>query len=155
MSVLASLVAALALLAAPASPADVRETIKRQLAAYMEAFNRQDLNGFLAFYEEDAIRVIPGRTLRGNEEIRAAEERVIHMDARVYISSFETQEVRVFGDVAEEVGVSNLDVVKPGGEHVAVRGRYLTLWHRGADGVWRVQADASMPEPKPAPAKSP
>lgn len=143
------------LLGAPASPADVREAIKRQLAAYMEAFNKQDVGAFLALYEEDAVRVIPGRTLRGKAEIRAAEERVIHMDARVYVSSFETEEVRVFGDVVEEVGVSNLDVVKPGGEHVAVRGRYLTLWHRGTDGVWRVQADASMPDPKPAPAKSP
>ncbi len=121
----------------------------------MEAFNKQDVNALLAFYEEDAIRVIPGRVLRGKEEIRAAEERVIHMDARVYISSFETQEVRVFGDVAEEVGVSNLDVVKPGAEHAAFRGRYLTLWHRSADGVWRVQADASMPETKPASTKSP
>jgi uncharacterized protein (TIGR02246 family) len=155
MNVLASLVAFSALLATPASPADVRETIKRQLAAYMEAFNKQDVNALLAFYEEDAIRVSPGRTLRGKAEIRAAQERVIHMDARVQISSFETQEVRVFGDVAEEDGVSNLDVVKPGGEHVAVKGRYLTLWHRGADGVWRVQADASMSEPKPAPTKSP
>jgi uncharacterized protein (TIGR02246 family) len=155
MNAFATLVAASALLAAPASPADVRDTITRQLAAYLEAFNKQDVNALLAFYEEDAIRVIPGRALRGKEEIRAAQERVIHMNVRVYISSFETQEVRVFGDVAEEVGISNLDIVKPGGEHVAERGRYLTLWHRGGDGVWRVQADASMPEPKPAPAKNP
>ena len=63
--------------------------------------------------------------------------------------SFKTEDLRVTGDLAQEVGVLSGENERPDGGHVLYTGRYLTLWHRGPDGRWRVQADASFPEPPP------
>jgi uncharacterized protein (TIGR02246 family) len=141
------LFAASLLWATPPQAATVRVEIQRQLDAYAEALKKRDVEKVMSFFEEDAIRIVPGRTLKGREEIRAAIERIAKADFKMVELRFKTEDLRVIGDLAQEVGVLSGENERSDGGHVLYTGRYLTIWHRGLDGHWRVQSDASFPDP--------
>ncbi|HXX30152.1 MAG TPA: nuclear transport factor 2 family protein [Myxococcaceae bacterium] len=66
-----------------------------------------------------------------------------------------TTSLDVSGDMAYEIGTNRLRTQSGGAAPVTVTGRYLTVWRRGADTVWRIQADCPIPDPpRPEPAKS-
>jgi uncharacterized protein (TIGR02246 family) len=126
-----------------------RALIAQQLELYRDAFLNRDVERVLTFFEGDAIRIVPGRTLKGREELRAAFERVAKADFKMLSLAFKTDELRVTGDFAWETGVSTGENERADGKRIPWTGRYLTVWHRGTDGRWRVQSDASFPDPPP------
>jgi uncharacterized protein (TIGR02246 family) len=134
------------LLSAPSSAATVRGEIQQQLDAYAEALKNKDVEKVMSFYEEDAIRIVPKLTMKGRVEIRAAIERIAKAEFKMQTLNFKTEDLRLMGDLAQEVGLLSGDNELPDGSHQRYAGRYLTIWHRGADGRWRIQADASFPE---------
>jgi uncharacterized protein (TIGR02246 family) len=137
------------LLASLSEPPSARVEIERHQQAYAEAFKKGDVATLLAFFEDDAIRIVPGRTLKGRDEIRGAFERVAKGGFKILALSFKTEDLRVIGDLAQEVGLTSGENELADGRHITWTGRYLTVWHRGPDGRWRVQSDASFFNPPP------
>jgi ketosteroid isomerase-like protein len=63
------------------------------------------------------------------------------MDTDVRDVVLTTQEVDVFGDVANEVGIISATAPSEDGGRVQWAGKYVAVWKRGGDGTWRLHRD--------------
>ncbi len=91
-------------------------------------------------YTDDAA-VLPPDAARidGRAGIQGAWQGLIDADVRDV--ALTTQEVDVFGDVANEVGT--ISATAPGGDgnRVPLAGKYVAVWKRGDDSTWRLHRD--------------
>ncbi|HEY7236745.1 MAG TPA: DUF4440 domain-containing protein [Gemmatimonadaceae bacterium] len=104
----------------------------------------------LAFWTEDARVVMPGQaTLQGKAPI-----------GQMVTSSFkepgfhvtwtpETAVVSEAGDLGYTTGTNEFTVPDSTGKAAKIAGRYITVWRKEADGVWRCIEDYSTPLPPP------
>jgi ketosteroid isomerase-like protein len=60
-----------------------------------------------------------------------------------------TSSIDTSGDLAYEIGTNRSRTQVGDSAPVNATGRYLVVWRRGADGVWRIQADCPIPDPPP------
>ena len=106
-----------------------------------EAFGRADLEGVLAFYEDDAVLVMePGRLARGKDELTRF---FLHVFAlKGHATQFETK-VLESGDIALltsrwRFAGTTLDGTPFQKESIAT-----SVFRRGVDGGWRMVIDNS------------
>ncbi len=131
-----------------ADPAPVRAAIEVAYAGFVAALTRGDADALAAYFTDDAVLVYPGMKgfVTGRQAIRdywAARFQA----ARFLEAAIVPAEVRVDGDLAWETGTNRL-VVKSGDVAPVTRtARYLVVWRRAVDGLWRIQADAVVPDP--------
>ncbi len=69
--------------------------------------------------------------------------------ARFIDVAIATVSVQVEGDTAYETGTNRVTVQAGDAPPVTRTGRYLTVWKRQPDGVWRIRVDAIVPDPSP------
>jgi ketosteroid isomerase-like protein len=69
--------------------------------------------------------------------------------ARFIDVAIATASVQVDGDTAYETGTNCVTVRARDAPPVTRSGRYLTVWKRQPDGVWRIRVDAIVPDPSP------
>jgi uncharacterized protein (TIGR02246 family) len=123
--------------------AAVRATLRRTSDSIGAAFRRGDAAAVAAAYTEDAVLLMSGaEPLRGRAQIQAALTGMLG-GMRVVEAAQEPVEVRVWGDEAYEWGNSRYVFAPPGQPQVRDAGKYLIVWRRQPDGVWRVHRDAS------------
>lgn len=133
--------------------ADV-EAILVQSRALSAAYVRGDIDALVAVYAEDGIAAPSGRDfVRGPEALHALwalpPGRVITHHAAT------PEELRVEGDLAYDWGYYEGAVEQDGEPRGTFDGKYLIVWQRDADGVWRIAHDMwnslapSPPEPSP------
>lgn len=114
----------------------IAETSERFEAAY----NGGDAAALAELYTEDAALLPPGAArVDGREEIAALWQG--YMDAGVRDFDLETVEVEDHGESASEVGTFSLTVPDGEGGRAGGQGKYIVLWRRGDDGVWRLHRD--------------
>ena len=114
----------------------IAETSERFEAAY----NAGDAAAMAELYTEDGALLPPGAArVDGRDGIAALWQG--YMDAGVQDLALETLEVEDRGDRASEVGTYRLTAPDGEGGRVAARGKYIVLWQRGDDGVWRLHRD--------------
>jgi uncharacterized protein (TIGR02246 family) len=94
----------------------------------------------------DAVYIGPGSTLHGIAAIAAHFEA---LPGRLVQGRIVSTSVTVDCATAYEYGTNSLTLLLPNGSKVTGNGRYLTTWRYGADGVWRIAADAPMTDPEP------
>ena len=112
---------------------------------------RPDAAAIGALYTEDAASIQPaGDWNRGRAAIAA------QMQSQFDSTTFTARE-----DITEEVIPAGPDYVfevgqyratgtaKVGGKEVSNAGRYVVLWRKDADGVWRIHRDLGADAPKP------
>jgi ketosteroid isomerase-like protein len=149
-------VLALAALCAPAcspkvnDPADV-QAVKDTAPAYDKFANASDAAGLASqFYAANGIRMDPNQPASaGTEAIRAALE-------KSYAQSSESirnviDDVRVAGGFAAAKGTfEGTSTPKAGGTAVPVKGKFVTLYEKQADGSWKAVWDiynSDLPAP--------
>ena len=163
---LSSIVAVLAACAAPASPpaaggatATAADAAARDAAAhqahanYVRVINSNNIDSLASMLTEDVIFLAANdKPVVGKAAVRA------WVDA--YYKAFHTtwdkpvQEFEVSGDYAfERYSYTSTDTPAGGGAPVVDTGWGLVVYHRDADGVWRVARDAFGPDHPPAAAK--
>ena len=123
----------------------VWEEIHRNNALYIKAHADADAEAVAALYDADGARLSRnGRYARGREAIAetvaAALDRVGPMKVRI-----ETLDLWVVDDRAYETGSWSFTYTPPEDERRTIRGRYVTVWKRQADGGWRILADVDVP----------
>ena len=129
-----------ALAATGGASADARVDIAAALASFAEAFNGGDSAGVAALYTADAALFPPGAArVDGRAAIQAFWQGAI--DDGITALSLEAVEVEESGDLAMEVGSFSLAVPGEGGQQTTVFGKYIVVWKKGADGVWRLYRD--------------
>ena len=118
----------------------VRESIEASLKAFSQSFNRGDAAAVAAHYRDDAALLPPNAArVDGRQAIQGAWQALISAEVRDVVLT--TQEVDVFGDVANEVGAICGTAPGEDGGRVPWIGKYVAVWKRGGDGTWRMHRD--------------
>ena len=143
---------------APPDPAALRDIIQAREKEWSAAFLARNAQGVAALYTQDGASVqLTGDWSRGRDGIAKtmqAQFDTINVTAREDI----TEEVIPSGDYLVEIGhysyqgTSKADNKTPR----SGAGRYMVLWRKDADGVWRLHRDIGNDAPKKsdAPTKS-
>jgi uncharacterized protein (TIGR02246 family) len=124
---------------------DVRaETARAAIEAanknFQEAFNRGDAGAVARMYTPDGAVLPPdAKRADGREAIQQFWQSAI--DAGLRELSLRSIEVEEAGDTAYEVGTATLKAQMAGGTTVAMSLKYIVIWRRGADDVWRLHRD--------------
>ena len=118
----------------------VQDRIEATLKTLVESLNGGDAAGVAAHYTADAA-VLPPDSARidGREGIQGVWQGFIDSDVRDV--AMITQEVDVFGDVANEVGAISATAPSEDGGRVQWAGKYVAVWKRGGDDTWRMHRD--------------
>lgn len=141
-------VAALALAAFPAFAQD-SASVARQLDAHYATFSKAyvdlDPDAVANLYTEDALYLSPGADIkRGRAAVRDEFARFFggvrsRGDSMQIV--FTIVDRRIAGGLAAEVGYFDLTTRPRGGQPRTGRGKFVVIWVRGADGVWRFRTD--------------
>jgi uncharacterized protein (TIGR02246 family) len=118
----------------------VRDSIEAAIKTLTESLNGGDAAGAAAHYSDDAALLPPDAArIDGREGIQGAWQALIDADVRDVTMT--TQEVDVFGDVANEVGAISATAPGEDGGRVQMAGKYVAVWKRGSDDSWRLHRD--------------
>ena len=118
----------------------VRDTIEATIKTFLESLNGGDAAGVAAHYTDDAVLLPPNTPrIEGREGIQGVWQGLIDADVRDV--ALTTQEVDVFGDVANEVGTITATAPSEDGRRASLTGKYVAVWKRGGDGTWRMRRD--------------
>jgi len=116
------------------------QTIQERENAWSAAYNANDVDRLVAFYEDDAILIPPGSPpVTGHEAIGGVLSSLFPLlkDLALIVD-----EVRPLGDNhAVEIGHSTYKSAAEDGQLVPGSDDYQVVWHRGEDGVWRYVTD--------------
>jgi uncharacterized protein (TIGR02246 family) len=116
------------------------EDIEAANKAFADTYNAGDAKGVAAKYTEDAALLPPdGKRVDGQDAIAAFWKGA--MDGGLKNLPLTTVEVDSRDDLAFEVGAFTLDAPGEGGAMTTVAGKYIVVWKKGEDGVWRLHRD--------------
>lgn len=124
----------------PALAEGAKEAIEQAAIAWETAFNAADGKGIAALYTEDAALLPPGAA-RVDGKAAIAEFWQGAIDSGLADADLEVVEVTEFGDLAYEVGEVSLTAPAADEERTTMTGKYIVIWQRGDDGVWRLHRD--------------
>ena len=131
-----------------------RAAIRQSDVNSVKLMNAKDWRGALAVYADDAVEMPShGAALQGKAAIQG------WLEAFPPISNFEEESLEIEGqmDLAYDRGTYSMTVTPAGAAPVVDRGKYLTIWHKQADGTWKVVRDifnSDLPLSAPAKAKA-
>jgi uncharacterized protein (TIGR02246 family) len=97
---------------------------------------------FMHLYTDDAVSMPSYEPMvRGKAELESSMQRMSESGMKMNSFELTTEEVRVRGDVAYEIGTYKLNMNMPNMEQaIDDNGKYLTVWER-VDGEWKVAAE--------------
>jgi uncharacterized protein (TIGR02246 family) len=129
--------------------AALKEAIQAREKEWSAAFLAGNPTGIAALYTEDGASIEPvGDWTPGREGIAKSvktELDTINVTAREDI----TEEVIPAGNYAVEIGhYSYAGTSKTSKAPVSAAGRYMVLWRKDADGIWRLHRDIGDDAPK-------
>lgn len=132
----------------PPDPTALREEIQAREKEWSAAFLAGNAAGVAGLYTEDGAQVqASGDWFRGRDEIAKALQAqfdTLTVTAREDV----TEEVFSAGDYAVEIGhYSYQGTSKVGNKPRSGAGRYMVLWRKDADGVWRLHRDIGNDAP--------
>ena len=117
-----------------------RESIESILKTFTESLNGGDAAAVAAHYTDDAALLPPNAVrIDGRAGIQGAWQALVDADVRDV--TLTTQEVDVFGDVANEVGTIRGTAPDEKVGRAPWAGKYVAVWKRAADGTWRMHRD--------------
>lgn len=123
-----------------ASASSAESEIRARSQALVEAEGRKDVEAALTFWEDDAVVHMEGaQAVVGKTSIRPIYQQFFASGFVEFRATITNIEVARSGELAYETGVNNFTFVRDGQRVVDV-GKYLVVWRRGPDSVWRVAA---------------
>lgn len=143
---------------APPRPADnvtVRQAVEHENRQFIDALKAGDLRAIGDAYEADAIQLSTGMPMAQGRDAIVAFFRDFLAHATVLDATSTTVDLLVAGDTAYETGRYALTVRVGDAAPIEDRGKYLSVWHRGVDGRWRVARETANTDLPPAAAAAP
>ena len=109
-------------------------------AAFTRAYRDGDPAAVTALYTDDAYYLAPGDSIARGAVGRHFAWLDRYADGQGPIVEFEIVERDVAGDLGYDVGYYRIRNADAPADAWSV-GKFLVIWKRGADGVWRIHAD--------------
>jgi len=135
--------------APPVDIAALKTAIQARQSEWSAAFLAADAAAIAALYAEDAATIpASGDWERGRDRIARSLQPIL--DSIAYTAREDiTEEVIPLGnDYVFEIGhFSATGTAKADGSPSSMSGRYMALWRKDPDGVWRVLRDIGAPVP--------
>lgn len=126
---------------APATPQTLEQVMPSLTAAFIEAFNRGDVEAFRKYCVADASMLMPDRPpIKGREAIEALLRE--YADAKTKILDVEPIEIDSSHDLGYCTGTFLMETPSEGGAAVTQTGKFVTLYRLQADGSWKVIVDS-------------
>lgn len=128
--------------------------LERDRAWAAVASTSKNTDSVVAFWTDDARVVGPGQpTLEGKAAIKQMVAGSMAMPGFHVTWTPEVAVIAASGDIGYTRGTNEFTIPDSTGATTKMPGRYLTVWRKGADGVWRCVEDYSSPAPAPTAAK--
>jgi uncharacterized protein (TIGR02246 family) len=133
-------------MAGPACSQSAKESIEAALVTFEEAFNSSDAAAVAAHYTEDAALLPPDAA---QVDGRQAIEKFWKGAMDSGFQDLNLAAVEESGQVAYEVGTFAGTVPGQGGGQAQIAGKYIVVWKKAQDGVWRLHRDIWNATPAP------
>jgi uncharacterized protein (TIGR02246 family) len=118
----------------------VRRAIEEGNAKFGEAVRKGDGAAIAALYTEDATVLPPDSDMvKGRAGIEAFWKGGLQMGIKEAVLT--TVDVSGAGDLAYEIGRFALKVQPQGKEIIEQKGKYVVVWKRAPDAVWKLHVD--------------
>jgi len=118
---------------------DVRKAVDKVLIRWVEGLRQGDVAAVNALYTEDAIQLPPNKEIiRGREKIKEFHSEGIQMGFEDAVLT--GRELSVNGDIAYEIGNYTEKFHPKGKEFIEVKGKYLVIYKKTADG-WKIHRE--------------
>ncbi len=124
------------------TPAIDLESERDALMAVDKAWSESidDTDAFLSFFADGAHFMPFGAPLAQGDAIRTTWEGLISMPGFGLEWQATSAEVAGSGDIGYTIGTFEL-TVEQDGTAMLTEGKYVTVWHKQADGSWKMQVD--------------
>jgi uncharacterized protein (TIGR02246 family) len=119
-------------------PETDRAAVSAAMDAYITAHRTNDAAAILGFWTSDGVAMFVGMpTIRGQVALDSLFRSYL---AAMRITDFtvRTDETTVEGDLAVQLGTFSETLQPRQGAAQVVRGRFLFVWRRQADGTWKI-----------------
>lgn len=122
------------------------QTADEPYTRYSAAYASLDADRVGGMYTEDAFYLPPGGDIiRGRDAIEERYEQGFREDRERRHTrriTFEFVDRVVAGDVRNDIGYYTIVTTDRSGHTDSFRGKFVKVWRRGADGVWRIRTDS-------------
>jgi uncharacterized protein (TIGR02246 family) len=120
-----------------------KKAIRDMEAAWAKADAAKDVDAFVAFYADDAQLLLPNAPLfTGKAQIKDAVKPL--MEDSNYAMALTPLRLEVSKDLAYTEGSYKMTFSDVRGNKFEDEGKYLTVYHRQADGKWKAVEDTVM-----------
>jgi ketosteroid isomerase-like protein len=125
----------------------VRAAISDAWTHHIEAAQRKDLDAVMKIYADDVVYIIPRiQEVRGRAEMEESEAETLAA-ADVLDAVHTIDDLRVYGELAYELGTVK-GPVQPRGEPArTVTFHFMARWRRQSNGEWQIQHMVGEAEP--------
>ncbi|HET6362570.1 MAG TPA: nuclear transport factor 2 family protein [Gemmatimonadota bacterium] len=121
-------------------PGEAERAFEEAYAAFSAAYRAGDPAGVAALYADDAFYLAPGDEIDRGDVGRHFEFLSSFEPGAGPVIEFEIVDREVSGDLAYDIGYFTFRREGQPAED-APRGKFIVIWKRGEDGVWRIHAD--------------
>jgi uncharacterized protein (TIGR02246 family) len=120
--------------------AQVQQAIDEANVKFGEAVRAGDASALASLYSEDARLLPPNfEMIQGREGVQAYWAGGLQMGIKDVVLT--TVDVMEMGDMVCEIGKAEVTVQPEGMETIQDVGKYVVIWKKAADGVWKLYVD--------------
>lgn len=125
---------------------DLKQAIEAQHEAYLKTLKSADASAHGEIFTRDAWVLSPGLpTVRGRDAI-IRDKQAIFVQAKIMGGVIKTEHLEQHGDMAIEIGRFSYTVKVGKADPRIIEGKFVTIWKRQEDGIWRYYIDAGLPD---------
>jgi ketosteroid isomerase-like protein len=129
-----------------------KATLLERDRAFAQAAGRGNLDSLLVFWTDDATVMMAGSpAVEGKAAIRQMVTQSMAIPGFSITWTPEDAKVASSGDMGYTTGTNAVTMSDSAGKASTMRGRYITVWRKEADGKWRVTEDYATPGPASPP----
>ena len=126
--------------------AEAKRAIDKSNAEWIEAWEKGDPERIAAIFTDDAVMLSQGgRVFKGRQQILERQKAAMQSVTRPVKVSLVTVKIWLDGTTAYETGKYKYEYAEKG-KPITEEGRYVTMWKRQSDGLWKLSMDMAVPE---------
>ena len=124
--------------ALPSDQTEARRQIEAAAIGIWQAVARGDSAGILVHYADDALILGSGAPMVQGKPAVAAFLQGLFGGNTLRDVQGDVTDIMISGDLAVETGTYAMTIIPQNGDAVADKGKYIHVWKKSVDGLWKV-----------------